>query len=54
MSSTSFNNQPKKGYLRYLTLALLFSAAVANDVCGDGIRGPSEQCDDGNTKSGDG
>lgn len=28
--------------------------SVGDDVCGDGIRGPTEVCDDGNTADGDG
>jgi len=30
------------------------NAAVCTDVCGDGVVGASEQCDDGNTTNGDG
>jgi cysteine-rich repeat protein len=33
---------------------ILFGAAANLPICGDGIRGPTEDCDDSNSKSGDG
>jgi len=36
------------------TLITPYGLVFANDICGDGIVGPTEECDDGNSRAGDG